>query len=130
MKGRRDNPAHHTVPAEVRDVPEVGMDYCYVRRADCKYKITVFLQKDRDSKAIRSKTVVSKGVKCKEAIEASLRGIREFGHYGKIALRADGENEVKALKGELTACAWLVRVRAHPCSFSWRGFTVRDRSDC
>ena len=34
VKGRRDNPAHHTVPAEVRDVPEVGMDYCYLRRAD------------------------------------------------------------------------------------------------
>ena len=101
MKGRRDNPAHHTGPAEVRDVPEVGMDYCCFRRADCEDKITVLFQKDRASKAIRSQIVESKGVKCEEAIEAALRGIREFGHHGKIALKADGENAVKALKGEV-----------------------------
>ena len=40
-------------------------------------------------------------MKCEEAIEAALRGIREFGHHGKIALKADGENAVKALKGEV-----------------------------
>ena len=27
VMGRRDNPAHLSVPAEVREVPEVGMDY-------------------------------------------------------------------------------------------------------
>ena len=59
------------------------------------------LQKERDSKAIRSQIVESKGVKCEEEIEAALRGIREFGHHGKIALKADGENAVKALKGEV-----------------------------
>ena len=101
VKERRDNPAHHTVPAKVRDVPEVGMDYCCFRRADCEDKITVLFQKDRASKAIRSQIVESKGVKCEEAIEAALRGIREFGHHGKIALKADGENAVKALKGEV-----------------------------
>ena len=40
-------------------------------------------------------------MKFEEAIEAALRGIREFGHQGKIALEADGENAVKALKGEV-----------------------------
>ena len=80
-----------------RITPCKQMDHWYLRRADCEDKITVLFQKDSDS--IRSQIVELKGVKCEEAIEAALKGIREFGHHGKIALKADGENTVKALKG-------------------------------
>ena len=64
-------------------------------------KITVLVQKDRDSRAIRSQIVESKGVACEEAIEAALRGVNEFGHWGKIIIKADGENAVKALEDEV-----------------------------
>ena len=49
------------------------MDYCFLRRAENHDKVTVLLQKDRDSRAIRALIVESKGVACEEAVEAALR---------------------------------------------------------
>ena len=77
------------------------MDYCVLRRAENSDKVTVLLQKDRESRAIRSQVVESKGVTCEEAGAAALRGINEFGHRGKIIIKADGENTVKALQDEV-----------------------------
>ena len=101
VKGRRDNPPHRAAPPEVCEIPEVGMDYCFLRRAETHDKITVLLQKDRDSRAIRSQVVESKGVAHEEAVAAALRGIHEFGHGGKVILKADGENAVKALREQV-----------------------------
>ena len=101
VRGRRDNPAHRQVPEEAREVPEIGMDYCFLRKSDCEDKITVLVQKDRESRAIRSQVVGSKGVVKDEAIDAALRGVREFGHLGKVILKADGEPAIKALKEEV-----------------------------
>ena len=101
VRGRRDNPPHRSVPAEVREVPEVGMDYCFLRRAESDDKITVLLQKDRDSRAIRTQVLESKGVACEEAVEAALRVINEFGYRGKIILKADGEPALKALREQV-----------------------------
>ena len=61
---------HRSVPVEVREVPEVGMDYCFLR-AESDDKITVLLQKDRDSRAIRTQVLESMGVACEEAVEAA-----------------------------------------------------------
>ena len=67
VTGRRDNPSHQKVAAEARDLPEVGMDYCYLRRAECEDEITVLLQKDRndnvnDNDTQRSPTSVDGGL--------------------------------------------------------------------
>jgi hypothetical protein len=103
VRGRRDNPAHTRlpVPAEATGIAEVGLDYCFLRRADCEDKLTVLVQKDRDSRALRTQVVASKGTVCEEAVDAALRGIREFGHSGKVILKADGEASIRALKEEL-----------------------------
>ena len=42
------------------------MDFCHLRQAEGADKITVFHQKDRDSKTIRSQIIEPKGVKCVE----------------------------------------------------------------
>ena len=101
VKGRRDNPPHRSLPAKVRDVPEVGMDYCFLRRPENPEQITILVQKDRDSRALRTQVVESKGVIIEEAVVAELRGIHEFGHQGKVILKADGENAMKPLKQEV-----------------------------
>ena len=90
------------MPTDAHGVPEVGVDYGYLRPAECEDKIAVLLQEDRDSKAIRQQLVESKGLKREEAIEAALRSIRESGHRRKIALKAESENAVMALKGEVS----------------------------
>ena len=51
--------------------------------------------KDRDFRSIESK-----GINCEEATEAVLHCIRAFGNLAKIALKVDGENAIRALKGE------------------------------
>ena len=77
------------------------MDYCFLRRTESDDKIIVLLQKDRDSRAIRTQVLESKGVACEEAVEAALREIDEFGHGGKIILKADGEPALKALREQV-----------------------------
>ena len=61
----------------------------------------VLLKKDRDSRAIRTQVLESKGVACEEAVEAALRVINEFGHRGKIILKADAEPACKALREQV-----------------------------
>ena len=94
-----ENPAHARLPssAEARGIAEVGLDYCFLKRADCEDKLTVLVQKDRDSRALRTQVVESKGRVCEEAVDAALRGMREFGHSGKVILKADGEASIRAL---------------------------------
>ena len=77
------------------------MDYCFLRRAESDDKITVLLQKDRDLRAIRTQVLESKGVTCEEAVEAALQWINEFGHRGKIILKANGEPALKALREQV-----------------------------
>ena len=74
------------------------MDYCFLRGAESDDKITVLLQKDGDSRAMRTEVLESKGVACEEAVEAALRGINEFGHRGKIILKTDEEPALTALR--------------------------------
>ena len=43
VAGRRDNPPHRTVECEENSIPEVMMDYCFVRRDDETEVITVLV---------------------------------------------------------------------------------------
>ena len=54
VAGRRDNPAHRKMAAEEHQVPEVGMDYAFIRRRAEGDTTTVLVIKDRDSRAIRA----------------------------------------------------------------------------
>ena len=89
VRGRRDNPPHRALPAQVREVPAVSLDYCFLRRAENPDKATILLTKDRDARAIRAQIVEAKGVVGEEAVEAALRGIHEFGHRDKAILKAE-----------------------------------------
>ena len=54
VAGRRDNPPHTKRPEEERQVPEVMLDYAFVRRNDETETATILLLKDRDSRAMRA----------------------------------------------------------------------------
>ena len=90
------------MPAEAQDVPEFGVDYCWLRRAECEDKIAVLLPKDCDSKAIPSQIVESKGVQCEEVIEAALRVSASSAITGKLRSKrkvSGVEIGVKIVKG-------------------------------
>ena len=69
VKGRRDNPAHASkVPEDENALPEVQMDYCFVRREGETDTLTVLIMKDRQSRAIRTWVMRHKGVDTDEPI--------------------------------------------------------------
>ena len=49
---------------------------------------------------MKTQDLESKGVACEE-VEAAVRWIDEFGHCGKMILKADGEPALKALKEQV-----------------------------
>ncbi len=61
VAGRRDNPPHHQIKQDENAVPEVLMDYCFVRRDDETETLTILIMKDRTSRAIQAWVVERKG---------------------------------------------------------------------
>ena len=78
VAGRRDNPPHRKRQDEERSVPEIFLDYAFVRREDETKTATILLMKDRESRAIRASVMRSKGTCQEEAVDCSGRdqGIR------------------------------------------------------
>ena len=62
VAGRLDNPPHRRVEQEENAVPEVLMDYCFVRRDDECDTITILVMKDRKSRALQAWVLESRGL--------------------------------------------------------------------
>ena len=99
--GRRDNPSHARRAPEERTVPEVMMDYAFVRRQDETQTMTLLILKDRESRAVRAWTMRNRGVCFEEAAFRALEGIKAFGHTNKILVKVDNEPALKALRDEV-----------------------------
>jgi hypothetical protein len=99
--GRRDNPGHFRRAEEERVVPEVMLDYAFVRRKDETETVTILLMKDRESRAVRAWTMRNKGVCYEEAALRAVEGLKAFGHPSKILIKVDNEKSLKALRDEV-----------------------------
>ena len=69
VAGRKDNPGHRTMPSEERLVPEVSLDYAFVRRGTDEDKAKILVVKDRETKAIMAAVLQMKGACLEEAGE-------------------------------------------------------------
>ena len=76
IAGRRDNPGHVKRPEEERTVPEVALDYAFVRRQEEDDTLTVLVAKDRDSRALRAWVMRHKGASEEEAVERIAEGTK------------------------------------------------------
>ena len=101
VAGRRDNPPHLRRQEEERQVPEVMLDYAFVRRQDETETLTILIAKDRGSRAIRAWAMRFKGVCMEEAASRAAEGIKAFGHNEKILIKVDNEPALKALRDEV-----------------------------
>jgi hypothetical protein len=99
--GRRDNPAHFRRIQEERMVPEIMLDYAFIRRKDEVETVTILLMKDRESRALRAWTMRNKGVCYEEAALRAVKGIKAFGHNDKILVKVDNEASLKSLREEV-----------------------------
>ena len=102
VAGRRDNAPHKSLTDEERSVPEVGMDYCFIRRAVETETATVLVVKDRVSRAIRVHVLGFKGTCLEEASSIAAGAISQFGHKGAISLKTDNEPALIDLRRETT----------------------------
>ena len=86
------------MPSEERLVPEVSLDYAFVRRDTDEDKATILVVKDRESKAIMAAVLPMKGACLEEAGEKGAELIKGMGHKGKLLIKTDNEPALKALR--------------------------------
>ena len=101
VAGRRDNPPHSKMPEEEHFVPEVLMDYAFVRRGDEKETITILVVKDRGTRAIRAAVLRQKGIALDESAECAVDFIKGFGYKGRVLLKTDNEPALISLRAEV-----------------------------
>ena len=103
VSGRRDNVPHKAVGAEALEVPEVCMDYAFVRRTDETDCCTLLIMRDRSSRALRAWVVPSKGVEMEDTVLRAVEGVMQMGYSGKISLKGDNEPAILALRAAIAA---------------------------
>ena len=106
VQGRLDNPPHRRLPEEVvgaRRLPEVHLDYAFLRRADSDVLAKMVVLKALPSRAMQAWVVPSKGVGDQASAERVIRGIRAMGIRPPCVLKCDGEHSVEALREAVMA---------------------------
>ena len=81
---------------EERQVPEVLLDYAFIRREDEKRTVTVLLTKDRESRAMRASVMKHKGACTEAESDRAVENVKSFGHTCKIIIKTDNENALKS----------------------------------
>ena len=106
VQGRADNPPHRRLPPPAegeRRLPEVHIDYAFLRRADSEAGdlAKLIILKVLPSRAMRAWVVPSKGLVDGSSAERVCRGIREMGIRTPCIIKCDGEASVEALREEV-----------------------------
>ena len=82
VQGRLDNPPHRRLAAEVKEehrLPEVHLDYAFLRRSDSEVLAKLVILKALPSRALQAWVVPSKGLGDQASAERVIRGIRAMG---------------------------------------------------
>ena len=102
VMGRARNPAHRPVPdadgAERRRLPEVHMDYAFLRREASDELMKMVVAKVRPSRAARAWVVPQKGVGDAETVERICRGLVEMGIRAPCIFKSDQEHAIRSLR--------------------------------
>ena len=99
VSGRKDGLPHRSLgEADVPGVPEIHMDYGFIRRQDEVSTRTILVLKDRLSRAIQSLVVSNKGVEDASTVDRVVECIRRFGASGRFILKVDNEEALLCLR--------------------------------
>ena len=88
---------------EEHRLPEVHLDYAFLRRADSEVLAKLVVLKALPSRAMQAWVVPSKGVGDQASAERVIRGIRAMGIRPPCVLKCDGEASVEALREAVMA---------------------------
>ena len=121
-RARRDNPPGRRVHQDEIAVPEILMDYCFVRSDDDTDTVTILLMKDRYSRAIQAFVVDRKGpdLDAADVAQRVLMGLRSFEHRRRVLIKTDNEPAILSLKEEMMRRLefGVIPVEHHPPPFS------------
>ena len=101
-----DNPPHRRRTAEVVEehrLPEIHLDYAFLRRSDSDVLAKLVVLKALPSRAMQAWVVPSKGLGDQASAERVIRGIRAMGIRPPCVLKCDGEASVEALREAVMA---------------------------
>eukprot|EP00969_Alexandrium_andersonii_P271954 12019570-Alexandrium_andersonii.AAC.1 len=77
------NNPRYSSPEVDRVAPEVSVDYCFPTQDESKTAATVFVIKDRDSRAILARPVFRKGRAFEDAVGRAAESARRLGYRGR-----------------------------------------------
>jgi hypothetical protein len=103
MAGRRDNPPYRNIQEDEgwNTVPEIVLDYAFVRKEDEVATLTNLVMKDRGSRAIQAWRVERKGAEDAVTVARAVECLKGFGHRGRVLIKTDGEPAILALKEKI-----------------------------
>ena len=84
------NPAHRVLTRDTPEIPEVGVDYGFLREEGQEESLTIMVVKDRETRATFSFMVPTKGAGWKYSVDCLTSAIDRFGHT-KTVLMHDQE---------------------------------------
>jgi hypothetical protein len=95
VAGRSDNPGNRKVAPEERSVPEISMDYAFIRRECEADNATILVVKDLESLAVQATVLRTNEASLEEAGEKATEAIARFRHTaGKLMIKCDNENAI------------------------------------
>jgi hypothetical protein len=94
------NPAHRLTKKESPEIPEVGVDYGFLREEGQEDSLTIMVVKDRETRATFTFMVPTKGAGWKYSVECLSTAIERFGHV-KTVLMHDQEAALNDLCKEV-----------------------------
>jgi hypothetical protein len=80
VAGKKPNSPHKRKTEGEHLVPEIGLDYAFLRDSDSDETLTVLVMKDRDSKTIFADVVEMKGRGLEGTVENAVRNIARLGY--------------------------------------------------
>ena len=79
-------------------MPEIQLDYAFVRKEEEQELATILVMKDRESKAVITNLVQSKGRGFDDTVQRVVTNVRRLGHRGRLIIKTDGENALMDLR--------------------------------
>ena len=101
VRGRRDNLPHRRIPGDDREIPEISMEYCFLRKRSEAQTQTILIMKDRGSKAIQAWLLKNTGTSTDEPAELALEGVKNLGYLNRVYVKVDNEEALESVREEL-----------------------------
>ena len=103
VAGRKANYGHKKAEAgrDDKSLPEVHLDYCFMRNEPKGESTPVLVVKERDSRALAAHVIPYKGGDLEWAVMQTVRDIMKWGISGDVIIRSDQEPALKDFVNEI-----------------------------